>query len=151
MASSNDNKLDMKLDYLEGTKSLIKQALENKGASVTDNTTFREYADLVNNLRIETDQSDATVTANDMVAGKIAYNNNNKVIGNLTEYSSVSSEATEVLDDAETNKITGKYKIDDRLLLGRNANINIDIPYDSIDSYNEANELLDDILGETNI
>lgn len=151
MASSNDNKLDMKLDYLEGTKSLIKQALENKGVSVTGNTTFREYADLVNNLRIETDQSDATVTANDMVAGKIAYNNNNKVIGNLTEYSSVNSEATEVLDNVENNKITGRYKIDNRLLLSKNANINIDIPYDSIDGYNEANNLLDDILGGKNL
>lgn len=151
MASSNDNKLDTKLDYLEGTKSLIRQALANKGVSVTDDITFREYADLVNNLRIEIDQSDATVTANDMVAGKIAYNNNNKVIGNLTEYSSVNSEATEVLDNVENNKITGRYKIDNRLLLSKNANINIDIPYDSIDGYNEANDLLDDILGGKNL
>ena len=33
-----------KLDYLETTKTLIKQAIQNKGVTVSDTDTFRSYA-----------------------------------------------------------------------------------------------------------
>lgn len=145
--ASNDSKIDTKLDYLENTKSLIRQAMTNKGLVVTDNTTFREYADLINNIVPQDDQSDATVTANDMVSGKIAYNNNNKVIGNLTEYMSMTSEAIEVVDNPVNEKVIAKVQTDTRTLLGRNAIINTEIDYEDLPEYQEALSKVDDLLG----
>lgn len=144
--ASGDSKIDRKLDYLEDTKALIRQAMTNKGIVVTDNTTFREYADLINNLVLEKDQSDATVLPNDMVAGKIAYNDNNKVIGTLTEYLSMSSQAVEITE--ANNSITGKIRTDSRTLLAKNAVVSVEIPINNIESYIEAIELCNDILDE---
>ena len=39
-----------KLDYLETTKSLIKQAIEDKGVTVSDTDTFRSYATKIANI-----------------------------------------------------------------------------------------------------
>ena len=39
-----------KLEYLDGTKSAIKQAIVNKGVAVPDGTTFRQYAEKINNI-----------------------------------------------------------------------------------------------------
>jgi len=144
--ASDESRIDKKLDYVLGTKSLIRQAMINKGIEVTGNTTFREYADLINNLVIERDQTDATAVADDIVAGKIAYNDNNRIIGNMIEYSSLSSQATEII---ETNDIiTGKIQTDSRTLLGENAKISVDIPLNEIDDYNRALDLVNDILDE---
>ena len=148
--SSDSSKMDAKLDYLENTKLLIKQAMLNKGIEVTDNTTFRNYANLINNLIIGTDQSDATATANDIVAGKIAYNDNIKVVGSLIEYATLSSEALEVVDDTSNSKFIAKIQTDNRLLLGENAEINVEIPYSDLTDYEEALEQVDDILGINN-
>ena len=148
--ASKESKIDTKLDYLENTKLLIKQAMANKGIEVTDNTTFRTYADLINNLIIGTDQSDATATATDIVAGKIAYNDNIKVVGSLIEYATLSSEALEVVDDTSNSKFIAKIQTDNRLLLGENAEINVEIPYSDLTDYEEALEQVDDILGINN-
>jgi len=143
--ASNDSKIDNKLDYLEDTKSLIRQSMENKGLVVTENTTFREYADLINNIVPQTDQSDADVLPNDMVSGKVAYNDNNKVIGTLNEYSSMSSQAIDVVEN--NNIVSGSIQTDTRTLLAKNATVTVDIPLDNIDSYTEAIGICDDILG----
>ena len=145
--ASGESRIDKKLDYVEDTKALIRQAMTNKGIVVTDNTTFREYADLINNLVLEKDQSDATVLPNDMVAGKIAYNDNNKVIGTLTEYSKMSSEATEINDKPEEEMVSGYIQTDNRTLLAKNAKVTIEMPYSRISGYVEADSLCDDILG----
>lgn len=39
-----------KLNYLNATKGLIKDALNNLGAEITDETTFRDYVDKINDL-----------------------------------------------------------------------------------------------------
>ena len=39
-----------KLDYLETTKSLIKQAIQDKGVTVSDSDTFRSYATKIANI-----------------------------------------------------------------------------------------------------
>lgn len=144
--ASEESKIDKKLDYVLVTKLLIRQALTNKGASVTDDTTFRSYADLVNNIEVAHDQSDATVTSGDLVAGKIAYNNNNRVIGSLTEYTVLNSDATYVTEDINNEKIIATTTTDVRTLLKQNANINMSIPYTSIDDYQDCLEIVDDIL-----
>lgn len=39
-----------KLEYLQGTKAAIKQAIVNKGVAVPDGTTFREYATKISDI-----------------------------------------------------------------------------------------------------
>lgn len=53
------------LNYLNTTKSLIRQAIENKGIEITDETTFREYADKIGLIQSMEDLS-AELNAQDI-------------------------------------------------------------------------------------
>ena len=61
-----------KLTYLNGTKTAIKNAIKEKGVSVSDNDTFRSYANKISAIQTGSDTSDATATASDILASKTA-------------------------------------------------------------------------------
>ena len=128
------SQIDIKLDYLKATKSLIKQAIINKGIDITDDITLREYANLINDIEVATDQSDATALASDIVLNKTAYNNNNKIIGNLPIYNSISAEVSEINLDENSQIIKGKYSNDIKLVLNDNSDIQLNIPYSNLAS-----------------
>ena len=44
------NTISDKLEYLEGTKSAIKDAIVAKGVAVSDSDTFRSYADKIGQI-----------------------------------------------------------------------------------------------------
>lgn len=123
------SKIDIKLDYLNATKSLIKQAIINKGINVTDDTTLREYANLINSIEVANDQSDATVSSSDIVLNKIAYSDNNRVVGNLPIYNSINAEITDMNLDDTSQMLRGKYNTDMKLVLDDNSNIQLSISY----------------------
>lgn len=80
---NNQDDLNRKLNYLNETKQEIKRSLKAKGQPVNDNTTFREYANLVNNITTGTDTDDADATPNDIISPKTAYVNNEKITGSI--------------------------------------------------------------------
>ena len=149
MAQNNSSKIMRKLNYLDDTKSLIRVAMENKGLEVSDDLRFREYADLINNLELKADETDATATANDIVSGKIAYVNNDKITGTLPDYRSVSLSAQVVNDNSEDEFLMGITPFTERVALGgTNGEIGMKVYYRDIDSYNQALNKVNNLLGE---
>lgn len=126
--------LDRKIDYLGNTKSLIRIALQNKGVTISDDETFREYADDINNLELAQDQSDATAISSDIAMGKKAYNNNNLVIGTIPQFSTLICGATSIEDKPTTQKVVGKCDIDAKVILNQNGIIRSEYDYNSLAS-----------------
>ena len=47
-----------KLEYLNNTKTLIKNAIINKGQEITSSTPFREYVDKINSIETDYTQTE---------------------------------------------------------------------------------------------
>lgn len=77
------DELNSQLEYLNETKLQLKQAITDKGQSISDADTFRSYVSKVSNIStLATETADADATADDIAAGKTAYINGEKVVGN---------------------------------------------------------------------
>lgn len=75
-----------KLTYLNGTKTAIKNAIINKGVSVSDTDTFRSYASKIESMQTGggVDVSDTTATASDVKYGKVFHlSNGNRAVGTV--------------------------------------------------------------------
>lgn len=94
-----------KLDYLETTKTQIREALISKGQSVSTIDTFRSYVEAINDIQVGTDTSDADATAYDIIAPRTAYAKDKKLVGKI-------------------NKITNEFSFDDYELSQTNAQNN---------------------------
>ena len=77
---------ELKLRKVLETKANIKQAINNKGGNITDDTPFDEYPTQIDNISAGANTSDATATKNDILLGKTAYTANGKVEGTIATY-----------------------------------------------------------------
>lgn len=85
MEDTNNSTIQQKLEYLDETKSMIKQAIIDKGQEITTETPFREYVQKIKDIETGVDTSDADATISDLAQDKTAYVNGQKIVGNLFE------------------------------------------------------------------
>ena len=80
-----------KLTYLNGTKQELKQKINNLGGDITDNTTFRQYANQLQNVYDnlpKTEYQEGTeINLGKTIKGKLDYDNGVVGIGNTYQYS----------------------------------------------------------------
>lgn len=80
-----------KLTYLNGTKQLLKQKINNLGGSIDDNTTFRQYANqlqnVYNNLPKTEYQEGTSVTIENGLKGKIDFDDGKVGFGQASQES----------------------------------------------------------------
>ena len=72
-----------KLNYLDDTKLQIRTALNNKGQSIPAYIPFRDYSEIIDNMKIGTDTTDATATEYDILSPYTAYVNDVKLTGKI--------------------------------------------------------------------
>lgn len=58
--------VNAKLDYVEVTKALIKQAIENKGQAIEESDTFREFVNKISNIKTSSNFIDNGPQINDI-------------------------------------------------------------------------------------
>ena len=73
--------LDGKIDYLQETKQLLKQAIEAKGQEIGENDTFRSYADKI--ASIETGEAKVFSSVEEMEAHTDLPNNTKAIVFNI--------------------------------------------------------------------
>lgn len=131
--------IDNKLRYLNDTKQLIRQAIVNKGQSITDSTPFRDYVDKITDIQTGSDTSDATATTNDILSPETAYVNNEKITGSiLTEYEATSHSIG--IADINTTAIASAFTRDKKcLVVWKDTNIYTYVLDDKTNTYNLAN------------
>jgi len=104
-----------KLTYLNDTKQELKQKINNLGGEITDETTFRQYANQLQTIYDNAPKTDyeegSNITLSNTLKGKLDYENN--IVG----YGQTSQEGTPTPDNPQDIEVVrGKNRFDGELL-----------------------------------
>lgn len=64
---NNANQINKKLDYADTSKNMIRDVLKSKNADITDETVFRDYANLIETMSIFNDYDEAIKLLNNLL------------------------------------------------------------------------------------
>lgn len=135
------NTIDSQLAYLEETKSLLKDAIINKGQNIQDTDTFRSYANKVDQIStLASETADADANSDNIEQGKTAYVNGEKIVGSLAKYSTSmaltqSADSFNLWGNGETYTYAGIQNITGKAIFEQDTSLFV--PYNDVcEKYN---------------